>query len=82
MTFLQCRHNDAKPGKCIVEGCPNWNGLQPDDIESIFGRRSSSILAARMQREKPFEYKRLRQIAMERGLIPKETVPVSLRPQE
>jgi len=74
----QCRH-DAHPDRCIVEGCPNWNGLQPTDIESLFGKRSSSVLAARLPKS---EYKRLRLIAMERGLIPKEKIPVSLIPQD
>ena len=78
----QCQHNDATPGKCIVEGCRNWSGLKPTDIESLFGRRSSSLLAAKLQRENPAEYQRLRRIAMEENLIPYEAIPVSLRPDE
>jgi hypothetical protein len=83
MGFNQCKHNDSHPNQCTVQGCNNWNGLEPDAVESIFGRRSNSILAARMQRERPAEYARLRQIAMhEKHLIPMEHLPVSLRPQE
>jgi len=82
MGFNQCRHNDSYPNQCTVQGCKNWNGLQPEDIESIFGRRSNSILAQKMARERPAEYARLRLIAQELNLIPVEHVPVSLRPPE
>jgi hypothetical protein len=82
MPFNQCRHNDAYPGKCIVQNCPNWNQLQPDDIRSIFGKDSSSILAARLHRENPQQYRELRQTAMDQNLIPRETIPLSLRPPE
>jgi hypothetical protein len=78
----QCRH-DAHANKCIVENCPSWNGLQPDDIESIFGKRSSSVLAARFVAEKGLPaYQALRRIAMYKNLIPRETIPVSLRSPE
>jgi len=82
--FRQCPHSDAHPGKCIVEGCKNWNGLKPDDIRSIFGKDSSPILAQRLYRENPQKYRELRQLAMDQDppLIRRETIPVSLRPQE
>jgi hypothetical protein len=82
MGFNQCKHNDAYPGKCVVQGCNNWNGLEPTDIRSIFGKDSSSVLAARLARDNNSEYRRLRLLAMDQNLIPRETVPVSLRPQE
>jgi len=65
----QC-HHDAKPDSCIVVDCVNWNHLQPTDIEAIFGKRSSSILAARLAVTDYPEYQRLRLIAVERHLIP------------
>jgi len=78
----QCRH-DSIPDRCIFEGCPNWNGLQPDAIESIFGKRSSSVLAARFVAEKGLPaYKALRLLAQEQNLIPRETIPVSLIPPD
>jgi hypothetical protein len=80
-TFYRCRH-DAAPQRCIIENCRNWTGLAPDDIRSIFGKQSSSILAARMARERPSEYARLRLVAMTENLIPTERIPISLRPQE
>ena len=75
----QCLH-DAKPDSCIVVDCVNWNHLQPTDIEAIFGKRSSSILAARLAVTNHPEYRRLKLIAMERNLIPTEVVP-QLRPR-
>jgi len=78
----QCRH-DSIPDRCIFPECPNWNGLQPDAIESIFGKRSSSVLAARYAAEKGLPaYQALRRTAMEQGLIPRERIPISLLPQE
>src|SRR4029077_16079946 len=65
----QCFH-DARPGCCIEVNCINWNHLQPTDIEAIFGKRSSSILAARLAVTDNPEYQRLRLIAVERHLIP------------
>jgi hypothetical protein len=78
----QCRH-DAHPDRCIVESCPNWNKLQPDDIRSIFGKQSSSVLATRFVAEKGLPaYQALKRTAMDQNLIPRETIPVSLRPPE
>ena len=65
----QCLH-DAKPDSCIEVTCINWNHLQPTDVEAIFGKRSSSILAARLAVTDYPEYQRLRLIAVERHLIP------------
>ena len=70
----QCLH-DAKPESCIVVDCVNWNQLQPTDLEAIFGKRSSSILATRLALTDYPEYRRLKLIAMERNLIPTEVVP-------
>ena len=70
----QCNH-DAKPGFCIDVNCINWNHLQPTDVEAIFGKRSSSILATRLALTDYPEYRRLKLIAMERNLIPTEVVP-------
>jgi len=62
---------------------PNWNGLAPDDIRSIFGKQSSSVLAARYAAEKGLPaYQKLRRAAMDQGLIPKEKRPVSLLPPD
>jgi hypothetical protein len=77
----QCNH-DAKPECCIHVDCVNWNHLQPTDIEAIFGKRSSSILATRLALTDYPEYCRLKLIAMERHLIPTEVVPISLRPRD
>jgi hypothetical protein len=70
----QCNH-DAKPESCIVVDCMNWNHLQPTDLESIFGKRSSSILATRLA-VTDYPDRRLKLIAMERHLIPVEVVPI------
>jgi hypothetical protein len=79
---FQCRH-DAHPQKCVHENCPNWNGLQKDDIRSIFGKQSSSVLAARYCAEHGLPaYQALRRTAMEQGLIPMEKIPVSLIPPQ
>ena len=78
---FQCNH-DAKPGCCIEVSCINWNHLQPTDVEAIFGKRSSSILATRLALTNYSEYRRLKLIAMSLNLIPTEVVPVSLRPRD
>jgi hypothetical protein len=70
----QCNH-DARPGCCIEVNCINWNHLQPTDVEAIFGKRSSSILAARLAVTNYPEYRRLKLIAMQLNLIPNEVIP-------
>jgi hypothetical protein len=81
MPFYKCSHG-ADPHKCVEPLCRNWNQLAKDDIRSLFGQQSSSLLASRLMRERPDEYRRLRRLAMEQNLIPMETIPVSLRPDE
>ena len=80
----QCRH-DSVPGRCIIPECSHWNGLAQDDIRSILGPQSSSVLASRFVAEKGLAaYQALRRIGMEMNppLIPREKIPVSLLPQD
>jgi hypothetical protein len=79
---FQCRH-DAHPKRCIEENCPNWTGLAKDDIRSLLGPQSSSVLAGRYVKEKGVAaYQALRRTAMLMNppLIPFEKIPASLIP--
>jgi len=72
MTFYQCSHG-AKPQSCIESSCRNWNGLQKNDVRSIFGQQSSSLLANQLAQKSPAEYARLKKLAQEQNLIPSST---------
>lgn len=77
--FYQCGHRDAKPAECFIEGCHNFGGIKETDVQAIFGKRSSPYLANRLMQSNPAEYRRLKQIAEDTGLIRKTVVPRCLQ---
>lgn len=70
MPFYKCSHG-ADPQKCVEPLCRNWNGLQKNDVRSIFGQQSNSALANKLATENYSEYRRLKAIAEAENLIPK-----------
>jgi len=81
MPFVQCVHG-ANPKQCVEPSCRNWNGLQKNDVRSIFGQRSSSQLANKLAFENPAEYKRLKAVAEAENLIPKSQPIRCLQPDD
>jgi len=61
----------GKPAMCVEPLCRSWNGLQKNDVRSIFGQQSNSALANKLAFENPAEYRRLKAIAEAENLIPK-----------
>ena len=79
MTFQRgCSHGYQFP--CPVVGC-RLADTRPLS-EQLFGRNSNSELAAKLYRTNKPMYDAAKREAIEKGLLPREVIPVCLRDPE